>query len=259
VSARRVCFSILCELGNIPIARLHVFCNHKSLLQKLSRMAWLSAYTQGDRAQSQSTGISAPAHNHARYGHGFGSNPGSDALVRRLSVAGTSQQPAVMKKKLLVVILAAYGDLPAGGRATVERLNMEYMAEVRRASTYQGYRYETRLTATFLGQDGERYVGPGCSGIATAVNAHVRISGMRTSSPPVSYRLADVTHGGLWATPCDPASNWQLHVRNVAGGNADLYFHPFVSAPAGTTYVLHIQYANGDVQSVAISGTAISP
>jgi hypothetical protein len=209
-----------------------------------------------DRNTTQAVAAAAPTqHTHDTVSE----HPAGGIVARRAAIAGASQQPAVMKKKLLVVILAAYGDLPPGGRAEVERMNIFNMAEIRRASTYQGYRYETRLTATFLGQDGATYAGMGCTQGGTVINAHVRLSGMRQDSAPVSYRLEDTTHLGVWATPCDPVSNWLLYVTNASGGNADVYFRPFVTAPAGTQYNVRVTYADGGTQSVSFVGTSITP
>jgi hypothetical protein len=169
------------------------------------------------------------------------------------------QQSALMTKKLLVVILAGYGSLPVDGQARVEQFNTEAMALVRRASTYHGYLYETRLSADFLGQDGANYSGSGCSTGGSVIDAHIRISGLRTDATPIRFRVDDVTHAGVWATPCDPVTNWQLSVRNVSNGSADLYFEPFVNAPAGTLYRVEVGYADGNSRSTIVLGSAISP
>jgi hypothetical protein len=82
---------------------------------------------------------------------------------------------------------------------------------------------------------------------------------MTTGVQPTSFELEDLTHSGKWASPCDPISNWLLAVRNVSGGNADLYFRPFVIAEAGTLYRVTVRYADGSSQALNFTGSAITP
>ena len=186
-----------------------------------------------------------------------GAGASAAGTLHVLQVQATA--PALMKKKLLVVVLAGYGSLPVGGQTRIEQLNNLAMAMVRRASTYHGYKYETRLSATFVGQDGQSYAGEGCSVGTTPNNAHITLAGMTTGVQPTSFELEDLTHSGKWASPCDPVSNWLLAVRNVSGGNADLYFRPFVIAEADTLYRVTVRYADGSSQALNFTGSAITP
>ena len=87
------------------------------------------------------------------------------------------------------------------------------------------------MTATFMGQDGGGYAGRLCSSGTAYDNVHIHLAGLRTESEPISYRVEDLLGGGLWATPCDPVSNWFLSVEPVVNHETDLYFKPFRDAP----------------------------
>ncbi|HET7377301.1 MAG TPA: hypothetical protein VFK30_11375, partial [Anaerolineae bacterium] len=94
------------------------------------------------------------------------------------------------------------------------------------------------LSASFRGQDGGDNAGRLCTAGTTNDNVHIHLTGLRAAVEPISYRVDDYAQGGVWANPCDPVSNWMLHIKNVAGGEADLYFKPFRDAPAGTDYMI---------------------
>lgn len=116
-----------------------------------------------------------------------------------------------------------------------------------------------RLHAAFWGQDGDSYAGRLCSTGAAADNVHIRLSGLRTESAVASYRVDDLAAGGVWATPCDPVSNWLLHVIPNAAGEVDLYFKPFRDAPANTEYTVTVQYSDGQTHRVSVLGTRVRP
>ena len=116
-----------------------------------------------------------------------------------------------------------------------------------------------RLHATFLGQDGGSYAGRLCSTGAAADNVHIRLAGLRTDAEVMSYRVDDFAAGGVWATPCDPVSNWLLHVVPRSEAEVDLYFKPFRDAPANTEYTLTVHYSNGQTHKVSVIGTRVHP
>ncbi len=116
-----------------------------------------------------------------------------------------------------------------------------------------------RLQATFLGQDGGSYAGRLCSTGTTADNVHIRLTGLRTEAKVESYRVDDLAAGGVWATPCDPISNWQLHVEPRSDAEVDLYFKPFRDAPAGTTYTVAVHYSDGQTHTTTVTGTRVQP
>jgi hypothetical protein len=116
-----------------------------------------------------------------------------------------------------------------------------------------------RLHATFLGQDGGSYAGQLCSTGAAADNVHIRLSGVRTGVDVASYRVDDLAAGGVWATPCEPISNWLLHEVPAGDGKVDLYFKPFRDAPANTEYTITVQYDDGQTHRVSVLGTRVRP
>ncbi len=116
-----------------------------------------------------------------------------------------------------------------------------------------------RLSATFLGQDGGSYAGRLCSTGTSADNVHIHLTGLRTEAEAVGYRVDDFAAGGVWAMPCDPISNWQLHVVSQSAAEVDVYFKPFRDAPAGTEYTLTVRYSDGQTQKVSVSGTRVRP
>ena len=116
-----------------------------------------------------------------------------------------------------------------------------------------------RLSATFLGQDGGSYAGRLCSTGTVADNVHIHLTGLRTEAEAVGYRVDDFAAGGVWATPCDPISNWQLHVVSLSAAEVDVYFKPFRDAPTGTEYILTVQYSDGQTQKVSVKGAPVRP
>ncbi len=164
---------------------------------------------------------------------------------------------AVVKPVVFVINLTAYA---ANGAPIndVEVMNAELIAGLKEATIYHGYVYSPYLQATFLGQDGADFAGVGCAAGTVPDNAHIQLNGLKTDVTAVSYRVQDDS-GGVWATPCDPTSNWLLHVESSAPGTADVYFKPFRVAPDGTIYTITMTYDDGSVQSTALVGTQIAP
>jgi len=116
-----------------------------------------------------------------------------------------------------------------------------------------------RLRATFVGQDGRSDAGRLCATGVAADNVHIRLAGLRTEAEVVSYRVDDWAAGGVWATPCDPVSNWLLHVEPISDTEVDLYFKPFRDAPANTEYTVAVQYSDGQTHKVSVLGTRVRP
>jgi hypothetical protein len=116
-----------------------------------------------------------------------------------------------------------------------------------------------RLSAVFLGQDGGNYAGRLCSTGTAADNVHIHLTGLRTEAEAVGFRVDDFAAGGVWATPCDPISNWQLHVVSPSAIEADLYFKPFRDAPAGTEYLVTVRYSDGETHKVSVNGVRVRP
>jgi hypothetical protein len=116
-----------------------------------------------------------------------------------------------------------------------------------------------RLSAIFLGQDGGGYAGRLCSTGTAADNVHIHLTGLRTEVEAVAFRVDDYAAGGVWATPCDPISNWQLHVLSPSAAAVDLYFKPFRDAPTGTEYIVTIKYSDGQTQKVTVTGARVRP
>ncbi len=115
------------------------------------------------------------------------------------------------------------------------------------------------LHATFIGQDGKDYAGKLCSAGTKPDNVHIHLSGIRSDREPVAFRVEDTTGGGLWATPCDPVSNWFLYVTPATEGEADIYFKPFREAPEGTEYKITVSYDDGVAQMAVIEGSSVKP
>jgi len=113
------------------------------------------------------------------------------------------------------------------------------------------------LQASFIGQDGGDYAGKQCSSGTTQDNIHIHLSGLRTDLEPLSFRVDEPARGGVWATPCDPVSNWFLYVRPVRHGATELYFKPFRDAPAGAEYKISITYPDGTQQIRSIEGKEV--
>lgn len=115
-----------------------------------------------------------------------------------------------------------------------------------------------RLRATFVGQDGGRAAGQQCMPGTTDDNLHIRVEGLRSDERPAAYRIEDRSGGGLWALPCDPATNWLIHAEpGEEAGSVDLFFKPFRDAPAGTEYVVTITYADGTAAEVVVAGRKV--
>lgn len=115
------------------------------------------------------------------------------------------------------------------------------------------------LNATFVGQDGGNYAGKLCSSGTENDNVHIHLSGLRKDHEPAAFRVDDYAEGGVWATPCDPVSNWFLYVKTVGHGEADIYFKPFRDAPEGTEYKITVSYNDGVTQEVIVKGSHITP
>jgi hypothetical protein len=116
-----------------------------------------------------------------------------------------------------------------------------------------------RLRATFVGQDGGSYAGRLCSTGTAADNVHIRLAGLRTEAEVVSYQVDDWAAGGVWAMPCDPVSNWLLHVEPISATEIDLFFKPFRDAPDNTEYMVTVQYSDGQTHKVSVLGTRVRP
>lgn len=128
------------------------------------------------------------------------------------------------------------------------------------SASQDGKRVQTgEFTVEFLGQDGGDFAGQLCSSGNTDDNVHIHLSGLADDMQPSGFRVEDVDHGGLWATPCDPVSNWFLYARPVKEGETELYFKPFRDAPAGTKYKVSVAYANGTTLVTEIEGTRVTP
>ena len=115
------------------------------------------------------------------------------------------------------------------------------------------------LKAEFIGQDGGNYAGKLCSSGTKSDNVHIRLSGIRTDREPVAFRVDDYAKGGVWATPCDPVSNWFLYVKPVVNGKTEVYFKPFRDAPVGTEYKVTVTYDDGTTQMTIIDGKRVKP
>lgn len=172
-----------------------------------------------------------------------------------LSPTSLASQPAVITRTVYVLYYPGYGGTP---RADVNVLTTELIGLLKEATIYHGYEYSA-LRGTFLEQDGKSYAGQGCTTGTVPDNIHIRLDGLKTDVQATSYRVEDTAGGGLWATPCDPVSNWLLYVISASPGQADLYFKPFRVAPDGTIYTVTVQYSDGTSQSVAVVGTQVQP
>ena len=164
----------------------------------------------------------------------------------------------VVKPVAFVIVLTAYTS-NGQPRDSYETQTSELIIALREATIYHGYENTSYLQATFLGQDGASYAGMGCTVGTVPDNIHIQVSGMKTDSQPISYLVEEPAGGGVWATPCNPVSNWFLHIESSTVGEADLYFKPFRAAPDGTIYNVVIDYEDGSRQSVSIVGSHVSP
>jgi hypothetical protein len=174
-----------------------------------------------------------------------------------LSKTFTTQE-ALVKPVVFVINLTAY---EANGAPIddVVTLNNQMIAAIKEATIYHGYLYSLHLKATFLGQDGEGYAGAGCSTGTDLDNVHIHLTGIKTDIGTTSFRVNDYAAGGVWATPCDPVSNWLLYVMSDVPGEADIYFKPFRDAPEGTIYSVSISYDDGSIQTTTVVGSHVSP
>ncbi|MFK7801207.1 MAG: hypothetical protein AB8G95_06230 [Anaerolineae bacterium] len=169
-----------------------------------------------------------------------------------------STQEAIIKPVVFVIHLPKYEN-NGGAIEEILTLNAQVIAGLREATVYHGYKFTPYLEAYFLGQDGESYAGAGCTEGDTADNVHIRIRGLKPNVAPTKYRVDDTAGGGVWATPCNPISNWQLHSIEQDSGDVDLYFKPFRVAPDNTQYSVTVTYEDGSTQFVALTGTAVTP
>ena len=115
------------------------------------------------------------------------------------------------------------------------------------------------LKAVFVGQDGGNYAGKLCSSGTANDNIHIRLTGLLTNIEPTSYRVEDFAYGGVWATPCDPVSNWFLYVKPAVNGESDIYFKPFRDAPERREYRITVTYRDGSAQTTVIQGLHVKP
>jgi hypothetical protein len=115
------------------------------------------------------------------------------------------------------------------------------------------------LKAVFIGQDGGNFAGKLCSSGTISDNAHIHLSGIRVDSEPVTFRVDDYAKGGVWATPCDPVSNWFLYVKPIVNGETEIYFKPFRDAPEGTEYKITVTYDDGTTQMTMVTGMHVKP
>lgn len=172
-----------------------------------------------------------------------------------LSPTSLASQPAVITRTVYVLYYPGYGGTP---RADVNLLTTELIGLLKEATVYHGYEY-LALRGTFLGQDGQSYAGQGCAIGTLPDNVHIRLDGLKTDVQATIFKVEDTAGGGVWATPCNPVSNWLLYVSSSSPGQADLYFKPFRVAPDGTTYTVTVQYSDGTNQSATIIGTLVQP
>jgi hypothetical protein len=148
-----------------------------------------------------------------------------------------------------------FRDAPDG---TQYMISVQYGDGLSESVTVVGSRVQT-LVASFVGQDGYSYAGQGCTTGSVPDNVHIRLRGIRSGFQPTSYRVDDLAGGGVWAIPCNPISNWLLHVISVSPDQTDLYFKPFRDAPDGTVYTISVQYNDGASQTTTVEGTRVTP
>jgi hypothetical protein len=137
-------------------------------------------------------------------------------------------------------------------------VSVQYDDGTTESITIMGSKVQT-LLGTFLGQDGQSYAGQRCSTGTVPDNVHIQLNGLKSSTQVISYRVDDFAGGGVWATPCDPVSNWLLYVKSSSSGQADLYFKPFRDAPDGTIYTIWVQYSDGTGQTIEVIGMHVIP
>ena len=90
-------------------------------------------------------------------------------------------------------------------------------------------------------------------------NVHIHLVGLRVGAEPIGYRVDEPAKGGVWATPCDPVSNWLLYVIRISPDESDLYFKPFRDAPNETQYLISVSYSDGQKQTVSVLGSRVKP
>lgn len=149
-----------------------------------------------------------------------------------------------------------FRNAPGGTEYTIM---IEYSDGIAQIARVAGSQVELAIKATFLGQDGGSYAGQQCTTGTTADNVHIRLDGLRTDSQIVSWRVEDRTAGGVWATPCNPVSNWLLFVTSSSPGQADLFFKPFRDAPTGTVYTIYAHYSDGTTEITTVTGSQVKP
>lgn len=136
---------------------------------------------------------------------------------------------------------------------------VEYSDGIAQIARVVGSQVELATKAIFLGQDGGNYAGQQCTTGTTADNVHIHLEGLRIDSQIVSWRVEDRTAGGVWATPCNPVSNWLLFVISRSPDQADLFFKPFRDAPDGTVYTIYAQYSDGTTEIITVTGSRVKP
>lgn len=114
------------------------------------------------------------------------------------------------------------------------------------------------LSASFLGQDGGSFAGRLCATGTTNDNVHIHLNGLRIDQP-TAIKVEDRQGGGVWATPCDPVSNWLLYYTSKSSNQADIYIKPFRDAPDNTMYTITVRYSDGWTQTVSVVGWRVQP
>jgi hypothetical protein len=193
---------------------------------------------------------------HVDYRSHYESVAASSKIISDKALFTNADQPAVTKRTVYVIHYPGYGGTPLD---TIATLNAQLIQQLKRASIYHGYRYETRPQAVFLGQDGGNYAGQGCSPGTVADNIHIRASGLRTDMQPINYRVTEPAGGGVWANPCNPLNNWLVHPVTNNPGQVDLYFKPFRDAPDGTVYSVQLGYSDGETIQFTVIGSRVFP
>lgn len=213
-------------------------------------------YLFGPPAGSPPTSpISLPPVDMAQFPNEFATLPQTPLTPNRRLISLGETPPAMTTRQVYVIYYPGYGGTP---RAAIPILTSELIGLLKEATAYHGYEHRV-LVGTFLGQDGASYAGTQCNPGTAPDNVHIRLTGIRTDSPVVDYKVEDIDGGGLWAIPCEPVTNWLLYVDAPVEWQADLYFKPFRVAPDGTIYTISLLYADGAIEKLNVVGTYVAP
>lgn len=177
------------------------------------------------------------------------------------TAVSTNNQEAMHKPVVLVIYLSAYAENGAP-IYPIEIQVDEIIHQIRRATTYHGYKYapvEPVLTASFEGQDGAGYAGSDCEAGTVNDNIHIHLTGIKEYNMVSNIRIIEKNNMGVWANSCVFGSTWMIHVEKFAHGERDLYFKPYRNAPDGTIYEITVDYENGLSEKVLVEGTAVFP